>query len=309
MADWVETNVNGYNVYAYDGNDWVAVNKTYAYWGAAPVQNDWYVYTDSTNTVIKGLTAKQTTQGDPTSIVYDATYGWGQSSYVIPNTVTDIDKVGLISYYDKGGSTAFSGLPLCPPTQSCSLFFHDNMTFSRASGENLFLGYPPINKVRFPNNFTGLNNSGTVYPLFSANPLNVAQSTLFEEIVIPPQFIAITNDNFGTNNSGGYSFSNEYFPNFKRVKIIRDSNSPQINFMGLSFWGTAMWNSSLGNLGSSSAIASDFEIYLNFSESEVSSKINFNTTAPDTDLTTFKGVFKYLKDNGRVHFNQVITND
>ena len=60
MAEWVETNVNGYNVYTYDGNDWAAINKTYTYWGDAPVGNDWYVYTDSTNTVIMGLTAKLT---------------------------------------------------------------------------------------------------------------------------------------------------------------------------------------------------------------------------------------------------------
>ena len=73
MAEWIETNVNGYNVYAYDGNDWVAVNKTYAYWGSIPVQNDWYAYTDSTNTVIKGLTAKLSNPSDMSSVVFDST--------------------------------------------------------------------------------------------------------------------------------------------------------------------------------------------------------------------------------------------
>lgn len=303
MAEWVETNVNGYNVYTYDGNDWVAVNKTYAYWGSTPVQNDWYVYTDSTNTVIKGLTAKQTTQGDPTSIVFDSTYGWGQNSYVIPSEVTDINPNAFVNYYDKGGTTAISGLPVAPPTQVCSIYFHDGMSFSRTGSEQLVNGWSPLNGIRFPSNFTGLNNDGVVLPLFVANPLNVALSTL-EEIVIPPNFVAVTSDNFGNR-----SFTRQFFPNFKKVKIMRKTAATAINFVNMSFWETAMWNSALGNLGSADAIASDFEIYLDFDESEISSKINFNTTAPDTDLTTFKGVFNYLKNDGRVYFNQVITND
>lgn len=302
MAEWVETNVNGYNVYAYDGNDWVAVNKTYAYWGDAPVGNDWYVYTDSTNTVIKGLTAKLTNPSDQTSVVFDSTYGWGQSSYIIPNSVTDIDKDAFVNYYDKGGTTAITGLTLAPPTQQCELYLHDGMSFSRTGSSNLFAGYPPLSKVRFPTNFTGLNSSA-VFPLFGANPQNVALSTL-TELVIPPNFVAITSDNFGSS-----SFSREFFPSFKRLKIMRSTSAAALNFVNLSLWGTAMWNWNLGNLGSADAIATDFEIYLDFDESELSSKINFNTAAPDTNLTTFKGVFNYLKSDGRVYFNQAITND
>ncbi|MBR1442679.1 MAG: hypothetical protein IJ583_04010 [Firmicutes bacterium] len=303
MAKWVETNVNGYNVYAYDGNDWVAVNKTYAYWGSTPVQNEWYAYTDSTNTVIKGLTAKLSNPSDMSSVVFDSTYGWGQSSYIISSSVVDIDKDAFVNYYDKGGTTAITGLPLAPPTQQCELYLHDGMSFSRTGSDRLFSGYPPLNKIRFPNNFTGLNNDGYVFALFSGNPQNVALSTL-AELVIPPNFVAITSDNFG---SGG--FSREFFPSFKKVKIMRKTAPSAINFVNLSFWGTAMWNWDLGSLGNADAIASDFEIYLDFDESEISSKINFNTAAPDTDLTTFKGVFNYLKSDGRVYFNQTITND
>ena len=89
MAEWIETNVNGYNVYAYDGNDWVAVNKTYAYWGSTPVQNDWFVYDSS---VIRGLTARYE-NGQP---VYDAKYGYGQEDMTIPNDCTSLTDSAFI---------------------------------------------------------------------------------------------------------------------------------------------------------------------------------------------------------------------
>lgn len=297
MADWIETRTDGYNVYAYDGNDWISA-KAYAYWEGEPVQDEWYVYD---GTKIIGLTAKQTTQGDPTSIVYDAAYGWGQASYIIPSDVTDIDRHGWINYYDKGG-TPISGLPVAPPSQSCSIYFHDNMTFTRASGQSLFSGYPPINKIRFPNNFTGLNNDN-VFALFGDNPSNVPLSTL-EEITLPPSFAEVTSVNFGNT-----SFSKSFFPDLHRIKIMRSGSTSAINFMYQSFQGTAIWNSDLGQIGTAAAINPAAEIYFDFDESEISSKINFNTAASDTDLTTFKGVFYWLKNQGRVYFNQAITNN
>ncbi|MBR1736393.1 MAG: hypothetical protein IJ736_05185 [Firmicutes bacterium] len=295
MAEWVETNVNGHNVYAYDGNDWVAINKTYTYWGDAPVGNDWYVYTDSTNTVIMGLTAKLANPSDPTSIVFDSTYGWGQTAYTFPVEVTDIDEFMFANYYDKSGTRPISGIGAAAPNNSCSIYFHDNMAFSRTGSDALISGYPPVSKLRLPNSFTGLNDGGNVYPIFGGTPSRIICND-FTEMVIPPNFVVVTSNNFGSG-----SFGAMVFPNFKVLKIMRkDSNTP-LNFVDGSFRGTAMWDTN--------SIAEDFEIYFDFDESELSSKISFYSSAPDTDLTSFKGVFNYLKSDGRVYFNQTITND
>jgi len=84
MAEWVETNVNGYNVYAYDGNDWVAVNKTYAYWEKSNESPEsWFSW--SGNTIV-GLTGKY----ENGSLVYDENCGYRQFDYVIPKRCTAI---------------------------------------------------------------------------------------------------------------------------------------------------------------------------------------------------------------------------
>lgn len=262
--------------------------------GEEPDVSDWYVY-DTNNTRAIGLTAKLMTSGDPASITFDSSYGWGQTAYTFPAEVTDIDKFVFSLYYDKGGSSSISGIGAAAPNNSCSIYFHDNMAFSRTGSDALISGYPPVSKLRLPNSFTGLNDGGNVYPIFGGTPNGIICND-FTEMVIPPNVVAITSDNFGSG-----SFGAMVFPNFKVLKIMRKDSDTPLNFVDLSFCGTAMWNSS--------SIAEDFEIYFDFDESELSSKISFYSSAPDTDLSSFKGVFNYLKNNGRVHFNQIITNE
>lgn len=191
MAEWVETNVNGYNVYAYDGNDWEAVNKTYAYWGSIPVQNDWFVYDGTT---IRGLTARYE-NGQP---VYDEKYGYGQENMTIPNDCTALASATFLRL--KNVDTDEENIVI-PNSALKTLYIPDNVTTLEPGSIAQCVS---LESVRLPNEITEI-----AFNLFLCqSPYN----TMLQQVTIPHKVASI----------GPYTFTG--CQGLKRLNFIRDSS-------------------------------------------------------------------------------------
>lgn len=239
MAQWVETNVNGHNVYTYDGNNWVSINKTYAYWGAEPVVNEWYAFSGTT---LIGLTAKL----ENNAPVYEPTYGYGQSSYIIPNTVTQINEAPFIRYFDKGGSTQIHlGVS---NTSATDIYIPDGVSFYLPQNGGVFTYCTALTKVRLPNDFTGntsTNNdplgAGTLFPY----------CTSLQEVTLPDSMTVLANTMF-------YGCSS-----FRRLNIIHNTLNRKMIVRPYAFNGSNVQSGGL-------------EIYFNCSQTEAENMFDFD---------------------------------
>lgn len=276
-----------------------------------PIEKEWYVFNGADETVPTGLTIKLSDYSDYTSAVYDETYGWGQELYEFtpeefPN---GISSTLFSSFYDKGGSVAISGIPVAP--FSCSVYFADGFdmvsTSESHSSNSILYGYPSLIKVRLPNDFTGMDRTGNAsIKLFYGSP---CVSSGFTSLVIPPNFKILDSNNTVD------SFNMDIFPNFKKLYIQRANNESgePLVINPDAFKGTAMWNTrNSSGYDSYDSIAEDFEIFLDITEQEfdAGNKISiYNYEDPYYRAGSFKQVFNYLRENGRVHFNQTIVNE
>ena len=195
MAGWVETNVNGYNVYTYDGNNWVSVNKTYAYWGAA--QNDWFIYSGTT---IRGLTAKYES-GSP---VYNNMYGYGQADITIPNNCTALTDSAFIRLKNVDTDTE----SIVIPNDTLQTLYIPDSVISLSNGA--IAQCIALSSVRLPNDITKIPAM-----LFYCQE---SYNTVLEKVTIPHNVT---------------SFDPYVFAGCKRIKrldFIRDTSyTGQIN--------------------------------------------------------------------------------